>query len=293
MQSPRAIDALVRFGLNTSDAPRLLQFYAGAFGAQRQPGTLPPAVPPARAPDDSHHVSIPRVPGRVTRILLSLGDATLEISQFDTPGRPYPPNLPPDDPRFQHLCIVVSDMQAAMERLSRTGGWCSISTDGPQELPAGNGGVTAFKFRDPDGHPLELLQFPAGNVPAHWRDVQKSALHLGIDHSAISVTDAGRTVRFYESLGLHRTGQTLNQGPAQQRLDGVAAPVVEVIALTPPQPTPHVELLHYHTALRPMHEVPAVNDIAATRLVFAAASAATRAEDYLIQDPDGHFLHFE
>jgi catechol 2,3-dioxygenase-like lactoylglutathione lyase family enzyme len=278
MQNPRAIHALVRVGLNSPDAPRLLQFYERAFGAQRQPGThLSPAAP------------LP--PG--ARTVLSLGDATLEVCQFDVPGRPYPSNLPPDDPRFQHLCIVVSDMRAAMERLSQTRGWSSISTDGPENLPVSNGGVTAFKFRDPDGHPLELLQFAADKIPAHWRNLGRHDIHLGIDHSAISVIDAGRSIRFYENLGLHRTSQTLNQGAAQQRLDGVTAPVVDVVALTPPQPTPHVELLHYHAAVRPTHAAPAVNDIAATRLVFAAASAPSDPEDCLIQDPDGHFLQFE
>lgn len=35
-------------------------------------------------------------------------------------------------------------------------------------LPESSGGVTAFKFRDPDGHPLELLAFPDGKVPSRW-----------------------------------------------------------------------------------------------------------------------------
>ena len=35
----------------------------------------------------------------------------------------------------------------------------------PQRLPDWNataGGIKAFYFKDPDGHPLEILQFPAG-----------------------------------------------------------------------------------------------------------------------------------
>ena len=42
------------------------------------------------------------------------------------------------------------------ERLSRFP-FTTISRNGPEALP---GGVVAFKFRGPDGHPLELIQFP-------------------------------------------------------------------------------------------------------------------------------------
>lgn len=276
MEPAYSAHALIRFGMNSPDALRLLRFYVQAFGAHLMSrGTR------AHAPLGAH------------AIVIRLGDSSVELLQFDAPGKPYPDDLSPYDPRFQHLCIVVTDMQRAMQRLSQTVGWSAISTAGPQTLPDSDGGVTAFKFRDPDGHPLELLQFAAGQIPAHWQSTGRHDLYLGIDHSAISVTDAVRSLRFYASLGLHRAGQTRNHGPAQERLDGVPAPVVDVISLTPPRPTPHLELLCYHSATRPAHEAPAVNDIAATRLVFAAASAPGDAEDCLIQDPDGHFLQFE
>lgn len=277
------VHALIRFGMNSPDARRLRQFYEQALGAQLQ-----------RVERTEHSAFAPaaRSRGGAARTLLLLGDTPVELCEFDDPGRPCPPDLSPYDTRFQHLGIIVTDMQLAVQRLAQSDGWSAISSGGPQTLPDRDGGVTAFKFRDPDGHPLELLQFPAGRVPAHWRAVGRG-VHQGIDHSALSVADVGRSVRFYTSLGLRASTRTLNQGAAQQRLDGVPTPIVDVVSLAPPRSTPHVELLHYHASGRPTHDPPAFNDIAATRLIFTGDFASGAVAHRLIQDPDGHFLQFE
>ena len=100
---------------------------------------------------------------------------------------------------FQHFAIVVADMALAYRRLCSVSGWTAISIDGPQRLPPSSGGVSAFKFRDPDGHPLELLAFPDGRWPAQWRARSNGDLALGIDHSAISVSDSARSIAFYQA----------------------------------------------------------------------------------------------
>ena len=73
---------------------------------------------------------------------------------------------------------------------------------GPVTLPKSAGGVTAVKFRDPEGHPLEFLQFPPG-ANADW----KGAGIMGIDHSAISVGDVAASRRFYARHGLSEGGR--------------------------------------------------------------------------------------
>ena len=114
---------------------------------------------------------------------------------FDPPGRPYPDTRAANDRWFQHVAIVVADIEGVSARLERLSSR-PISTGGPQLLPANTGGVTAFKFRDPDGHPLELLHFPPGVGDAVWRHGEGSG-PLGYDHSAIVVEDLERSLSFY------------------------------------------------------------------------------------------------
>lgn len=276
------VQALVRFGLNSPNALRLVAFYEQAFGAQLQ----------RRERQHAHQITqwTGVQGGGAERMLFGLGDATVELLEFDYPGRPFPKELSPYDTRFQHFAFVVTDLRRAMERLSQAHDWTAISTAGPQTLPQSAGGVTAFKFQDPDGHPLELLQFPRGKVPIHWHAHTRTGLYLGIDHSAVSVSHIDRSLHFYEALGLHVSVRTLNGGVEQQRLDGVRDPHVDVIGLAPARATPHVELLHYRTLARPPHERLAGNDIAASRLIFSARETVRDGTARLLQDPDGHFL---
>jgi catechol 2,3-dioxygenase-like lactoylglutathione lyase family enzyme len=230
---------------------------------------------------------------------LQLGDSRLELVQ-SAAGRPYPGDLPGWDLRFQHFALAIPDMTAAVERLGRTSGWRSISNGGPQQLPATSGGVAAFKFRDPEGHPLEFLRLPPDPLNTVAR----------IDHSAISVSDTGSSLAFYETLGLRRSRGSLNEGPEQDRLDGLNNVTVEVTALTTAaEAPPHLELLSYWVASRPPVPPAEPDEVAATRLVFTVASArdleefaqtlaartVSRAseETLLVRDPDGHLVAFE
>jgi catechol 2,3-dioxygenase-like lactoylglutathione lyase family enzyme len=188
--------------------------------------------------------------------------------------------------------------------------WTAISTDGPQILPPSSGGVTAFKFRDPEGHPLELLAFAPGAMPAHWA-FRTGNLCLGIDHSAISVADTSRSVAFYSRLGLARTASSLNVGREQEKLDNLLGAVVEVTTLASPmQAVPHVELLCYRGNFDRRELSTNRNDVVATQLVFeverdgldaivapshdTTISSSTTVESAglraLLQDPDGHLL---
>ena len=277
------IRKVASFGLTTPDAHRLSEFYQNALdfrllGSERRSG-----------PDFERLMG---VEGGASAITLSLGDEIVEFLQFDRPGRPYPDGASSSDLCFQHFAIVVSDIHLAYQRLLSVDSWTAISTDGPQRLPASSGGVTAFKFRDPDGHPLELLAFPDGRMPAHWQRRAKGKLFLGIDHSAISVSDTDISIAFYGALGLRVAARSLNTGVEQERLDAVKAPRVEVTALAPEQATPHIELLSYQSVIRGAINVVQGADVATTRLVFEADGPLPErdiAAQRLI-DPDGHHL---
>ncbi len=236
------------------------------------------------------------VSGRSLRITLELGAQRIKLLQFvDQPGRAYPAGSLSSDRIFQHFAIVVADMAAAMAQLSQAPGWTPITLGGPQRLPASSGSVTAFKFRDPEGHPLELLQFPADKVPAYWQRTQAQSPFLGIDHSAICVADTARSVAFYAALGLDVAHRSVNDDPLQARLDDLEQPHVEVTTMAPAQSPMNVELLCYRGASADDGLDMRANDVAATCLVFepdpqSLGHPAGRGPVQNLTDPDGHRL---
>jgi catechol 2,3-dioxygenase-like lactoylglutathione lyase family enzyme len=215
-------------------------------------------------------------------VRLQRGDQFLELVALEPPGDPYPARSRSNDLWFQHIALVTSDMGAAYARLCRHA-FTPISQATPVALP---GGIVAFKFRDPEMHPLELIQFPKADP----------ATAEGIDHSAIAVAEAARSIAFYrERLGLALSARQINRGPAQAALDDLEAPELEVVALAPMRAAPHVELLAYRSPIGRRLTL-ASGSLAATRLVFATpAGAGVLGEDAarpsLIRDPDGHMLH--
>ena len=222
--------ALDRISLNVRDLDAATLLYASHLGFEPD---APTELDPALA----------RLLGarRVRTVRMRRGRQTLELTQTDPPGAPYLDAAEhagrANDPWFQHCALVTDDMAGAYERV-RTGPFTPISRDGPQALP---GGIVAYKFRDPDGHPLELIAFPHGN-PHTAR---------GIDHTAIAVADPHASIAFYTGgLGLAVQARQINTGPAQDALDGLERVVVDVIALAPPEPAPHVELLGYRSPPR-------------------------------------------
>jgi catechol 2,3-dioxygenase-like lactoylglutathione lyase family enzyme len=214
-------------------------------------------------------------PARGRRSLLRLGRERIELLEFtDSMGRPYPPDSTSTDLWFQHMAIVVNDMTHAYERIMADPRFRPISRDGPVRLPDESGGVTAFKFRDHDGHPLELLAFPEGDVPGAWRSTDSAGPFLGVDHTAIAVSHSAISTGFFSSVfGFSVGTRSENLGPEQAALDDVDDVRVSVTRLAPDLPAPRLELLRYHVgARRPIPSETASNDIAATHAVITVAS---------------------
>jgi len=241
---------------------------------------------------------------RVRSVRLRLGEEYLELMQFLAPqGRPVPRDSHSNDRWFQHIAIIVTDMSAAYARLRSFN--VEYASSGPQRLPDWNpnaGGIEAFYFRDPDGHNLEVLAFPPDKGPAHWH-VKDGRLFLGIDHTAIVVSDTDASLHFYrDMLGLRVVGTSDNYGSEQEHLNNVFGAHLRITTLRAAH-GPGVEFLEY-LAPRTGRSIPAdtqANDLwywqinmrTAPAVVFAGTatlhdgllgwSAGT-----IAHDPDGH-----
>ncbi len=261
------LQAIAGFRLVTTDIARLAGFYEALGFTAGKP-----------SPIDIAEMAVLGLAGPGTRLALTLGESRIELDAFESAGRPYPRDTDAASTRFQHFALVTDDADVAWRRAVEAGA-TPISRSGPVRLPASSGGVTAVKFRDPDGHPLEFLCFPPGSETRWYgRGI------LGIDHSAISVADVDAAVRFYKALGLIEGDRTLNEGPAQVALDGLDDARVDVVPLKPPRKPPHLELLGYRRPTSRRADAVAANDVVATRIVWRAD------RDGVFRDPDGH-LH--
>ena len=253
-----------RIILIVSDLDRAEDDYVGTFGCTvEHRADIEPSL--------TRVLCLPDARGR--RSLLRLGRERIELLEFaDSAGRPYPPDSTSTDLWFQHMAIVVNDMTRAHRRVMANPRFRPISRDGPVRLPDSSGGVTAFKFRDRDGHPLELLAFPERRVPRAWRD--GDGPFLGVDHTAIGVADSARSTRFFGAVFGFAAGiRTENCGPEQAALDDVEDVCVSVTRLAPDLPAPRLELLRYRVGTRrPIPPATASNDIAATHSAVRVAS---------------------
>ena len=199
-------------------------------------------------------------------IHLKLGEQIVELTQYVSPatGRPIPVPSYSNDAWFQHMAIVVDDMDAAYKVL-QDNNVRQVSAH-PITIPQSNpgaAGIKAIKFRDPEGHDLELIYFPRGKGDASWQ-TPTNRLFRGIDHTAMTVDSTEKGVAFYRDLlGFEVGGVTLNSGPTQEVLDGLFNDTCLVTAMMPASAPPHVEFLEYKTPPggRPMPRGTRANDL--------------------------------
>ncbi|PPC87748.1 MAG: glyoxalase [Methylotenera sp.] len=198
---------------------------------------------------------------RVRSAELQLGNEKIQLNQYlSASGKAIPIDSRSNDLWFQHFAVVVSDMDKAFAQLQSVA--VTVISSAPQTIPASNvgaAGIKAYKFKDPDGHPLELLYFPAGKGRPTWQG-HTDQLFLGIDHTAITVADTARSIAFYQDiLGFTVAGGGLNTGATQEQLDNVFGAVVRITGLRPQSAqSVGLEFLQY---LTPSGGRPAPNDI--------------------------------
>jgi catechol 2,3-dioxygenase-like lactoylglutathione lyase family enzyme len=185
---------------------------------------------------------------RARIVRLRLGGECLDLTEYLAPrGRPIPDDARSNDRSFQHVAIVVSDMDEAYRRLRAAR--VEHASSGPQRLPDWNpaaGGIRAFYFRDPDRHVLEVISFPPNKGDPRWHPTRPGGpLFLGIDHTAIVVADTDASLRFWRDvLGFRVAGTGENWGTEQEHLNNVFGARLRITTLRAVE-GPGVELLEY------------------------------------------------
>lgn len=283
------VKAVEGIGLTVSDADRSIAFFTSVLDFE--------LVSDEEVTGDEFDRQTGVFGVRLRVVKLKLGTEAVELTEFLSPrGREYPADTRSTDRWFQHAAVVVRDIDEAYRRLRKH----KVLHVSPavQTLPEWNkaaAGIRAFYFKDPDGHPLELIQFPSGKGDPRWQK-PTDRLFLGIDHTAVVVADTDASVAFYrDRLGMKVTGGSENYGPEQERLNAVFGARLRITTLRA-ESGPGVELLEY-LAPHDGREAPTdlrANDQAHTRtLLSSAVPKADRSfRTTPALDPDRHPLRW-
>jgi catechol 2,3-dioxygenase-like lactoylglutathione lyase family enzyme len=255
---------------------------------------------------------------RVVRMVL--GEESVELIEYLTPrGSGVPADSRSNDRWFQHIAIITSDMDKAYGRLRSN--HVRYASTAPQTLPSWNvkaAGIKAFYFHDPDGHVLEVLQFPQGKGGSRWH--RHDRLFLGIDHTAIVTSNTEQSLAFYrDRLGMKVAGESENWGHEQEHLNSVQGAHLRITTLRAAS-GPGVELLEYLEPDngRPYPSDGRANDLFAWRTVIRVPevsdasnvfpprarvsvdptrnplgrSGRSGEKAWIGRDPDGHLIEF-
>ena len=237
-QNAPLISGVDSIDMTVSDMDRAVSFYSGVLSFK--------TILDTEVAGESYE-SLEGVFGvRMRVVRMQLGYEFIELTEYLAPkGRLIPMTARSNDRSFQHIAIIVSDMDKAYGWLRRNK--VEHASSEPQRLPDWNknaAGIRAFYFKDPDGHPLEILQFPPDKGAAKWHSASDK-LFLGIDHTAIVVGDTDASLHFYRDLlGMHIVGESENYGTEQAHLNNVFGAHLQITSLRA-ESGPGVELLEY------------------------------------------------
>ena len=313
-ERPTLVQGVDAIGTTVSDMDRAVDFYSKALTFQKVSDTE------VTGDDYEHLEGVFGLRMRVVR--MRLGDEFIELTEYLAPkGRAISADSRSNDRWFQHVAIIVSDMDKAYRWLRQNK--VEHASSGPQRLPGWNknaAGISAFYFKDPDGHPVEVLQFPPDKGLEKWhRPTDK--LFLGIDHTAIVVWDTDASVKFYHDLlGMRVAGESENYGTEQEHLNnvfgahlritalrGASGPGIELLEYLAPRdgrPFPVDEhandVVHRQTILLARDADAAARQLYAARVNFVSSGVIANQKTqlgfnkaFLVRDPDVHTIAIE
>jgi catechol 2,3-dioxygenase-like lactoylglutathione lyase family enzyme len=306
-----AVNAVDAVGMTVADVDRSVEFYTKVLSFEKVSDIE------VAGEEYEHLQGVFGLRLRVAR--LRLGEEFIELTEYLAPrGRPIPADSRSNDLWFQHIAIITNDMERAYQWLRKNR--VEHASSGPQRLPDWNknaGGIKAFYFKDPDGHALEILQFPEGKGDQKWHAAHER-MFLGIDHTAIVVSDTESSLKFYgAALGLRIAGESENYGAEQERLNNVfgarlritslraaSGPGIEFLEYLSPRdgrPAPADkranDILHWQTSLIVSNANAAAQSLLAEKVSFVSPGVIAVSEkslgfakSFLVRDPDGHVM---
>ena len=151
------VERVKTIGFTVGDIDREASFFANVLGFEK--------MADFRVVGSEYDALVGVFNANMRIVQLKLGEQVIELTQYVSPptGRFIPVWSNSNDAWFQHMAIVVGDMDAAYKIL-QDNNVRQISSH-PITIPASNpgaAGIKAIKFHDPERHPLELIFFPAG-----------------------------------------------------------------------------------------------------------------------------------
>ena len=297
-------------GITVKDMNRSVQFYTGVLGFKKVSDVEYKGTGPEKL-EGLFGINM-----RVVR--LQLGEEFIDLIDYLTAGgRSIPESQASNDLFFQHIAIVVSDMDEAFNQLKKFN--VEYVSTSPQTLPQSNtaaAGIRAFYFHDADGHNLELIWFPKGKGNPKWQ-LAHGKIFLGIDHTAIAVSSTDASHTFYQDvLGIERKGDSWNHGDEQEHLNNVkgaslhitgyraaAGPGVEFLQYLEPGPgkkypadTRADDLWFWQTTLITADAASLYNKLKAGGYSFVSKelvemdNGKIHTRSFIVKDPDGHAL---
>lgn len=285
-QAQQAVTAVEAIGLTVSDMDRALDFYTQVLPFKK--------ISEVEVAGEAYEHLQGLFGLRMRVVRLELGDEFIELTDYLAPeGRPIPVDMRSNDHWFQHIAIVVSDMDKAYAHLRKHN--VQHASTGPQQIPGWNkaaAGIRAFYFRDPDGHHLEIIYFPPGKGDPKWQGTGQAAngnaaasnggtkLFLGIDHTAIVVANTDESLKFYRDvLGLKLAGESENYGTEQEHLNNVFGARLRISGLRAAR-GPGIEFLEY---VAPRDGRPTPQDIRSNDLMHWQTTLFVANADAMLQ----------
>ena len=149
------ITSLSHTGIVVRNMEKMIAFYRDTFGFQIALDTQ------VSGKETDNIVNFALERERI--VLMNLGEMQIELLEYRPAGRGYPVDYKSNDLFGVHLAFKTDDMERDYAML-KANGMEIISKGGFQTIPPEHpifAGTKVLYFRDPEGHPLELIQMPS------------------------------------------------------------------------------------------------------------------------------------